>query len=343
MDQRRPLTRAFFVGDRHLGGLPENGSIVIFALSRDPFVIAFAAAYLLAVVTLAATGVYSLAEPMFMLVIFGIALPGAAHILCRRIEPLRVIASGSHREIIVTFVLVVLVTSYLVWGSDWTDAAVYRMADETPRVDFFLTIAKKLLVFVVIPYVVLSTSFGYRWRDFGFVRPVSGALTPSVLRLIVVFFVLYFAIQFLVGQAAQPVFRGEFPAMTLIVSGVLLYATLIIEVGLVEEFFFRAVLQTRLAAWLNSETGAVVLTALVFGLAHAPGLYLRGAGDVTALGTSPDLLSAVAYSVAVLSLAGLAFGVIWAKTRNIYAVILIHAWVDTLPGLPEFIETFGLN
>jgi membrane protease YdiL (CAAX protease family) len=51
----------------------------------------------------------------------------------------------------------------------------------------------------------------------------------------------------------------------------------------------------------------------------------------------------VAYSIAVLSLAGLAFGVIWAKTRNIYAVILIHAWVDTLPGLPGFIETFGLR
>ncbi len=217
------------------------------------------------------------------------------------------------------------------------------MLEETPRFDFFLTIAKKVLVFVVIPYAVLSTSFGYRWRDFGFVLPVKNALTPRVLRLIVVFFLLYLAIQFLVGQAARPVFRGDFTAVTLIVSGALLYATLIIEVGLVEEFFFRAVLQTRLAAWLDSESAAIVLMALIFGLAHAPGLYLRGAGAVTSLGPSPDLLSVVAYSIAVLSLAGLAFGVIWAKTRNIYAVILIHAWVDTLPGLPEFIETFGLR
>jgi membrane protease YdiL (CAAX protease family) len=298
--------------------------------------------YLIAVVTLTATGVYSPAEPLFMLAIFGVALPGAAHILCRRIQPVRVVASGSHREIIVTFTLVVLVTLYLVWGSDWIDLAVYRVVKETPRFDFFLTIAKKVLVFVIIPYAVLSMWFGYRWRDFGFVLPVRNTLTPRVLRLIVVFFLLYLAIQFLVGQAARPVFRGDFPAATLIVSGVLLYATLIVEVGLVEEFFFRAVLQTRLAAWLDSESAAIVLMALIFGLAHAPGLYLRGAGATTALGTSPDLLTVLAYSIAVLSLAGLAFGVIWAKTRNIYAVILIHAWVDTLPGLPAFIETFGL-
>jgi membrane protease YdiL (CAAX protease family) len=299
--------------------------------------------YLLAVVTLAATGVYSLAEPLFMLAIFGIALPGLAYVLCRRVEPLRVSASGDHREIVATFALVGLVTLYLVWGSDWIDAVVYRMFDETPRFEFFLTIAKKVLVFVVIPYAVLSISFGYRWRDFGFVPKIGSALTPPVLRLIAVFFLVYLGIQFLVGQAARPVFRGDFPAVTMIVGGVLVYVTLIIEVGLVEEFFFRAVLQTRLAAWLNSESAAVVLMALIFGLAHAPGLYLRESGAVTALGASPDLLTAVAYSIAVLSLAGLAFGVIWAKTRNIYAVILIHAWVDTLPGLPGFIETFGLR
>lgn len=285
---------------------------------------------------------YSPAEPLFMLAIFGVALPSVAFILCRGIEPLRVVASGNRREIVATFALVLLVVLYLVWGSNWIDATVYAVLEETPRFEFFLTIAKKVLFFVVIPYAVLSTSFGYRWRDFGFVLPLKNALTPRVLRLIVVFFLLYLAIQFLVGQAARPVFRGDFPTLAVMIGGVLLYATLIIEVGLVEEFFFRAVVQTRLAAWLKSEAGAVVLTALIFGLAHAPGLYLRGAGAVTALGATPNLLAVVAYSIAVLSLAGLAFGVIWAKTRNIYAVILIHAWVDTLPGLPTFIETFGL-
>ena len=43
-----------------------------------------------------------------------------------------------------------------------------------------------------------------------------------------------------------------------------------IEAGLVEEFFFRWYLQSRLAAWTGSQVSAVLLGALVFGLAHAP-------------------------------------------------------------------------
>jgi membrane protease YdiL (CAAX protease family) len=82
--------------------------------------------------------------------------------------------------------------------------------------------------------------------------------------------------------------------------------------------------------------------ALIFGLAHAPGLYLRGAGAVTTLGQSPDLLSSIAYSIAILSLAGPAFGVIWSRTRNLLVLILIHARVDLPPFLPKFVDTFGL-
>jgi membrane protease YdiL (CAAX protease family) len=288
------------------------------------------------------SGVYSLVEPLFMLALFGVLLPTIACFLCRRMERLSTRAGKSGREILVTLGLVLFIVAYLVWGSDSIDGLFYRWIDETPRVDFFLTIGKKILVFVIIPYAVLSRSFGYRWRDFGFVPDIGRALSLPAWRLIAVFFLLYLAIQFFVGQAAQPVFRGDFSTLSVLVGGVLLYATLLIEVGLVEEFFFRAILQTRLAAWLGSEAAGVAMMALVFGLAHAPGLYLREAGAVTALGTAPDVLSVVAYSIAVLSLAGLAFGVIWARTRNIYVLILIHAWVDTLPGLPEFIETFGL-
>jgi len=82
--------------------------------------------------------------------------------------------------------------------------------------------------------------------------------------------------------------------------------------------------------------------AVIFGLAHAPGLYLRGAGAVTALGDSPTLFASAAYAIAVLSLAGLAFGVIWARTENLLVLMFIHARVDLPPMLPEFIETFGL-
>lgn len=312
-------------------------------LLKSPYFLAFSALYLLAVVALVATGVYALAEPLFILAIFGFLLPGTAYLLCRGCAPLEIHARISRREIQLTFALVIFIAIYLVWGGDWLGALVYRWFEQSPRIDFFLAVVKKLLVFVLVPYLLLSRLFGYRWRDFGFTADLKGAFAPPYLRLMLVMFVLFLAIQYLVGQAAQPIFRGEFSVASVVIGGTLLYLVQIAEVGLVEEFFFRAIVQTRLAIWLKSETAGLFLMALIFGLAHAPGLYLRQAGAVTALGTTPDLASVLGYSIAVLSLAGLVFGVIWAKTRNIYVLILIHAWVDTLPGLPEFIETFGLN
>ena len=312
------------------------------ALFRNPYVLAFAALYALSVVVLAGSGVYSPAEPLFMLAIFGLLLPGVAYALCRKCTSLDVRAGTSRREIGLTIALLFFVTFYLVWGSERLDALIDGGLDLSPRSAFFLDIIKKLLIFVAIPYLVLSRTLGYGWRDFGFARNVRSALAPPFLRIVAVFFVLYLAIQLFVGQAAQPLFQGEFSITAVMIGGTLLYVLQIMEVGLVEEFFFRAVLQTRLAAWLGSEPAGLFTMALIFGLAHAPGLYLREAGTVTALGATPGLASAIAYSIAVLSLAGLAFGVIWAMTR-IYVLILIHAWVDTLPGLPAFIEMFNLQ
>jgi len=115
-----------------------------------------------------------------------------------------------------------------------------------------------------------------------------------------------------------------------------------LEVGLVEEFFFRGIVQSRLAAWSGSEISGLVMMVAMFGMAHAPGIYLRGAGAVTMLGDQPGVLVTLAYSIAVIALAGLAFGVIWAKTRNMLVLIIIHAWVDLLPLLPEFLDIFSL-
>jgi membrane protease YdiL (CAAX protease family) len=111
-----------------------------------------------------------------------------------------------------------------------------------------------------------------------------------------------------------------------------------LEAGLAEEFLFRAVLQTRLAAVLRSEVGAVALGALIFALAHVPGLYLRGAPGVD--GYSTDLLQVVAFTIATLSPIAVLFGVLWTRTRSLLLVLLLHAVVDFLPNLAEFLETW---
>jgi CAAX protease family protein len=116
----------------------------------------------------------------------------------------------------------------------------------------------------------------------------------------------------------------------------------VIEVGLVEEFFFRALVQSRLAARCKSEVSGVVLMSLVFGLAHAPGFIFRQGGTLEGLGPNPTALDAIAYSIIVLAISGISFGVIWARTKNLLALMLLHAVGDLLPNFADFTKVWRL-
>ncbi|MBS0410331.1 MAG: CPBP family intramembrane metalloprotease [Proteobacteria bacterium] len=112
------------------------------------------------------------------------------------------------------------------------------------------------------------------------------------------------------------------------------FGWLAIEAGLCEEFLFRAVLQTRLAAVLKTEMGAACVAAVLFALAHVPGLWMRSGADTA--GHSADLVQVIAYAVATLSPAGLFLGVVWSRTRSLLLVVLLHALIDVLPNTPDF-------
>jgi membrane protease YdiL (CAAX protease family) len=114
---------------------------------------------------------------------------------------------------------------------------------------------------------------------------------------------------------------------------------LVLAVGLCEEFLFRAVLLTRLTAFLKSATGAVIVGAILFGLAHAPGLWLRA--EPGEFGHFQDPLFVFAYTVAVLSPTGIFFGVLWARTKSLWLLVLLHVAIDFLPNLPRFVHSFG--
>ena len=60
-----------------------------------------------------------------------------------------------------------------------------------------------------------------------------------------------------------------------------------------------------------------------------------------ALRPDPRLLAVLSHSIVILSVAGLAFGVVWALTRNIYILMVMHAAGDLVPKLSEFMRTAG--
>ena len=285
---------------------------------------------------------FELGGALIVLVLFGLIFPALAWLATIRAVPLSISVRASGREMLVLSVFILGLSIYLIGGPQWIDNHLPEAWIDTTQIKFFVTLTKKLIVFVAIPFAVFRFAFGYRLRDFGIQFEGLRALASNHLPLVLVVGGALLAFQFFVGGGAAPVRHGNFSMRQLLLGLPLCFTWLVIEVGLVEEFFFRALVQSRSAAWFKSEVSGVVLMSLVFGLAHAPGFIFRQAGTVEGLGPNPSAREAIAYSIVVLSVSGILFGVMWARTKNLFALMLVHAAGDLLPNFANFVQVWQL-
>jgi membrane protease YdiL (CAAX protease family) len=159
------------------------------------------------------------------------------------------------------------------------------------------------------------------------------------VQLLVVIGSLILLFSYYFSGGVKPIREGEFTVWQLVAGLSLSLVWLIAEAGFVEEFFFRAILQSRLSVLLRSSTAGIVVSALIFGLCHAPGLYLRGA-ESEGVGEQLPFLFWSAYTIVYMSVAGIFLAVVWKRTRNLWLVMVLHAFIDLLPNTPGFIRTW---
>jgi len=197
------------------------------------------------------------------------------------------------------------------------------------RSEAILLVAFKLVVHVALPALVLLAA-GARLAPLFAGRPVGRAFWLSLAVLAAAILTVISVISPSLKQIAA---LGLSPGSLALTAGGA-FAWIAIEAGLCEEFLFRAVLQTRLAAIMRTELGAVLIAALLFGLVHVPGLWMRASSSDA--GHSQSLIEVVAYAVAVLSPAGVFLGFMWYRTKNLLLVMLLHALIDVLPFIPQF-------
>ena len=269
--------------------------------------------------------------PLISLGVFGLALSGAAWALTRKARPAAIPVKRPGVELAA---VLAFLTVYAVVFLGWGLGAVKQVYPPGPAHEG-LVLAVKLAVHVVAPALILA-ALGAR------IAPLfsAGAARPGFWPPLLVLGVILFALLAVVSPSLKQISGLHLAAPQLAAVGVATFAWLAVEAGLCEEFLFRAVLQSRLSAFLKTEVGAVVIGALLFALAHAPGLYLRGGPGVD--GWSTDPLQVVAFTVATLSPLALLFGTLWARTRSLLLIVLLHAAIDTLPNMAEFAHTWGL-
>ena len=228
--------------------------------------------------------------------------------------------------------VLIYLAAYAVLFTGWGLSA-FHAAFRTGRLEAVLLLGLKLLVHVAGPALLVLAVGGelrplmrarINTRGFWLGLIVIGAAVVGLTLLITP------SLKQLAGLHAAA------PMLAITIGGSFVW--LAIEAGLCEEFLFRAVLQTRLAAVFNSETAAVATAALVFALVHVPGLWMRDGASVA--GHSANLVQVIAYAIAVLSPAGLFLGFVWARTRSLLLVVLLHACVDALPNAADFARTW---
>jgi uncharacterized protein len=265
---------------------------------------------------------FAVAEPLFILAIVGVGFTALAWWSTRGVVPRDIHVKAPEPEMRASIALLVAVAAFITWGLP----AVRGVASAGLGSESAVLIAK-LIAFVALPMAVFHWRWGYRVRDFvDLSRGFTGQWRPLVALSIAVTI-----LQLVFGRAPAEISALSVPPWALAIALGLSIGWLLLEVGLVEEFFFRTLLQSRLAAWSRSELLGLVAMALLFGLAHAPGLYLRPELTGEPVGSDPSLLIAVGYSIVMTSVTGFYLGVLWLRTRNLLLLAVVHAMNDLLP------------
>ncbi len=275
---------------------------------------------------------FDVAEPLFILGILGGAFPFVAWLLTIGAAPLNYRVVNPARELAMLLAYLLPLAAYIAWGN----SAIRRIMPADPANAVAIVVAK-LAFFVILPAWILISSFGYTLRS---LMPISFRRRDMITLLAVSLLVIGFQAVF--GRGLHDILQAHLPASKLMIGFPVVFVWLAIEAGIVEEFFFRVLLQSRLSRVLRSELGGIVLMSLLFGLAHAPGLYLRTGLTQEGLPPHPPFLMAVGCSIVITSVAGFFFGTLWARTRNFALIVLLHAMADLLPDLLPTLRSLQL-
>jgi membrane protease YdiL (CAAX protease family) len=282
------------------------------------------AAYSTALLVLSRESGFSLVEPLFLFAMLGVVFPVLAWLCTLRAQT--TIATRDQPQL--PRVLVYLaVFAFVVLG--WGFTSINTTFPDEP-LQSIVQLVVKLATMVLLPTALFL----------GFRLDSRATLPPK--RLLLVFIVMsigYLAMQAVFGRGLITLRELAPSTATLAWAIPLCWLWQTLEAGLCEEVLFRRILQEKIAVASGSQVAAVAWASLLFGLAHAPGLLLRGGHLMEGIAHATPAWS-IAYSVVMVAPAGIAFGVLWARTRSLWLIVPLHGMVDLLPQLAPFIRAW---
>ncbi|MFL6736153.1 MAG: CPBP family intramembrane glutamic endopeptidase [Sphingomonas sp.] len=268
--------------------------------------------------------------PIASLLIFGLVLSGIILFLTRKMDAPAPQVRHAPRESL-TLLGYILVYAVLLVGL-WLGAIKHSIAPGA-RQDLAV-LAYKLVIHVCIPAgLILIVGGSVRWQF------DTGANRRGFWPTLIILCGLMFALLSVVSPSLKQIGALNLAPAAALAWVLASWAWNSLEAGLCEEFLFRASLQSRLTSWFQSPVSAIVVTSVLFALSHWPGLYLRGGPDVD--GWSPDPVQVAAFTIATLSPLSIALGMLWARSRSLLLVVLVHGAIDALPNALDVVRNWS--
>jgi len=154
---------------------------------------------------------FSISEALIELVIFGIAFPLLAWLATMRARPLVIGVHPNGAEMLALLAYVLALSVYLAFGPQAIDSWLPQAWIASDRIKFFVTLGKKLLVFVGLPLVIFGLAWRHSVRDFGFQKDGLRELGRTHLPIVLVASCAVLAFNYFLGGAAAPLREGKFP------------------------------------------------------------------------------------------------------------------------------------
>lgn len=148
------------------------------------------------------------------------------------------------------------------------------------------------------------------------------------------------ALAIVVSLALSPLLIAVSPLGRLVVTGKLslrlvlafplVFVFALLTAAFQEEFFFRGILQNAAEGFFGSEANAIAFALIFFSLFHFPFVFYESSVQ------QKGVLYGLSLTFFTKGTSGIAFGLLWSRTRNFIAPAFVHAWLNALPNLTQF-------
>src|SRR5215469_11155993 len=155
-------------------------------LARNRILIGGLILYACAFAVLLRNKSFDVTSALVVFVVFGIVFPLMAWVATRRAIELSISVKPGKSQLIVLIGYIIVLSVYLVGGPQWIDLHLPSSWVDSAQTKFFISLGKKLIVFVAIPFAIFRFGFGYRLRDFGIQGEGLRALRHSHLPVVLI-------------------------------------------------------------------------------------------------------------------------------------------------------------